>query len=311
MSRVVVFGSINVDQSTFVDHIPVRGETIVGSGDPERRLGGKGANQAIAARRLGSDVALVGAVGADDAGAWVLSRLRENRIDLDQVSTLPAMTGRATILITAEGDNAIVVNNGANAAMTVPDRFGEVLAGAGALLVQFELPLTAVAGAVTAAVERGLLTVTNAAPMVSVWSEELGIVLRGTHVLIVNEIEADQLAALAGISAVDSRSLARSLRTLGPDTVIITRGDDGLLAVDSVREVAIEAMRVDVVDTTGAGDACCAAITVGLLSGHDLAGATELGNAAGAYSVGRRGTAESFGGMPQLERMLTKAEARR
>jgi ribokinase len=310
MSRVVVFGGINVDESTFLDHIPLRGETIVGSSAPEPRVGGKGANQAIAARLLGSDVALVGAVGADDAGAWVLSRLRDNGVDVDRVCTLPAMTGRATIFITAEGDNAIVVNSGANAAMTTSDGLREVLTGADALLVQFELPLAAVARAVTAAVKRGLLTVTNAAPMVPAWSEELGIVLLGTRVLIVNEIEADQLAALAGIASPDSLLLARSLRNLGPDTVIITRGQDGLLAVDSVCEVAIDAMRVDVVDTTGAGDACCAAITVALLNGHDLAGAVELGNAAGAYSVGRGGAAESFGKMPQLEHMLTKTEAR-
>jgi ribokinase len=307
LSRIVVFGSINIDESTQVDHIPVTGETIVGIGSPRAGIGGKGANQAIAASVLGDDVKLVGAVGSDDVGAWAVSRLRDHRVDTAGVLTDAGATGRAIILITAEGDNAIVVTSGANATVTIPEGLDGALAEADGLLVQFELPLPAVAGAVRRAWQRGLLTVTNAAPMVAAWSDDLEVILQHSSVLIVNEIEAAQLAALAGLDAADIGVLGTALLTLGPQTVIITRGGDGVLATDADGQVAVSALSVDVVDTTGAGDACCAAITVALLAVGDLAAAIALGNAAGAHSVGRSGTAESFGSLAEIERLRDSA----
>ncbi len=282
-------GSINQDFVLQVERRPEPGETVT---DAELALfpGGKGANQAIAAARLGARVAMLGRVGEDTFGAGLVKNLRDNNVDTSQVEAiLEAPTGSAFITVTPDGENAIVVSPGANR------RFGpdEVEAASGdlrearVLVAQLEVHVEAVEAAARIVSGNGGRLLFNTAPLREV-SEDL---LRLCDPLVVNQHEA---AFLLGDDAQDPEEIARKLLDLGPSSVVVTLGAAGavLKTGDSTRRFSTP--EVEAVDTTGAGDAFVGALAAKLASDTPLEEAVPYAVLAGTFAVTRSGAQGSL-----------------
>lgn len=269
MGRVVVVGSLNIDLVTRVERHPRPGETLMGDG-LQRLAGGKGANQAVAARLAGADVAMVGCVGDDDGGAAYVARLTALGIDCTGVRTVAGTpTGHALVTVDAAGENAIVVVAGANAELTAVDLAAlHRLEPGDVVLAQMEVPPAVTAEAVRRAAARGARAVLNLAPYAGLPPD----VVAAAHPVVVNEHEALQLA--------DSG--------LVPATMVVTFGAAGA-SWDGDRSTGPQVPAADVVDTTGAGDAFCGALAAALAGGADRRTALESALAAGAAAVTRRG----------------------
>jgi len=261
---IVVVGSANVDLVVPVDRLPAPGQTVLGR-DHLRVAGGKGANQAVAAARLGCRVAMIGRVGDDDHGRQLLASLDEAGVDRSLVRLTPQTpSGIALITVDDAGENTIAVSPGANARLTAADVTdgAAVLRGAAVTLVQLEIDQEAVAAAVELA---GGIVVLNPAPA-TVLADR---VLRGVDVLVPNRSE---LAKLAGVAEPGdlAGSLAAARRLPGDAAVVVTLGSEGALVIDGDHVVHVPALEVDAVDATGAGDAFCGALADGLARGLTL-----------------------------------------
>jgi ribokinase len=264
---VVVVGSINADLVVTVDRLPAAGETVIG-GRFARHGGGKGANQAVAAARAGASVRFVGAVGDDDFGAAALAELEREGVDVGAVARLGGEpTGVALIAVDREGRNQIAVASGANARVDGA-RIGALAAG-DVCLLGFEVPDAAVVAGARAAAQAGARIVLNPAP-----ARTLPEALHGSGAVVTPN--AGEAKALGG-----AREIAA--RTGGP--VIVTLGADGALLLDGERETAIPAPAVDVVDTTGAGDAFNGVLAAGLAAGLELEDAARRAVEAATASV--------------------------
>jgi ribokinase len=264
VGRVVVVGSLNVDSVVTVERHPKPGETVLG-GDLQTLFGGKGANQAVAAARVGADVAMVGRVGDDAFGSRYIDRLRELGIDVAAVQIdRDRVTGHAAIAVAADGENTIIVSPGANAAVTTEDlALVDALGPGDVLLAQLELDLGVVSDAARRASEAGARVVLNLAPYADLPED----VLELADPVVVNEHEAELLEH-AGL-------MTRSL--------LVTLGGEGA----RWDGVAVPAAPVDrVVDTTGAGDAFCGALAAALASGASREDALRAAATAGAEAVG-------------------------
>ena len=265
MGRVVVVGSLNVDLVTHVERHPKPGETVRGSG-LERLAGGKGANQAVAASTAGASVAMVGCVGSDDAGSAYVTRLLAFGVDVSAVRVQPdCPTGHALITVDEAGENSIVVVAGANAAVAVEDL--EVLGSVGpgdVVLLQLEIPPAVVAAAVRRAAARGARVILNLAPYA--WLPPDVVALADP--VVVNEHEALLLA--------DSEAL--------PASVVVTFGAAGAVwDGDQLTGPVVDGD--EVLDSTGAGDAFCGALSAALVAGAGRHEALKTALAAGADAV--------------------------
>jgi ribokinase len=263
---IVVFGSINVDLLVPVAHLPSPGETVLG-GDYRIAPGGKGANQAVAARRAGSEVAMVGAVGSDAFAEIALSLLRQDGVDLSHVATGDRPTGCATITIDAVGENQIAVSSGANFTVTagqVPDR---LLGPETVLVLQREVPMPENAALIRRARERRACIVLSLAPAGSIDPAKPDDI----DIIVANEREAMALDADA------SRRLRQAL--------IVTRGGAGAIAyLADGTTLEIPALKITPVDTTGAGDTFAGVLAAGLDHGLPLDAALRRASAAAALT---------------------------
>jgi ribokinase len=260
---IVVVGSLNLDLVVRVARLPGPGETVSG-GDVFRNPGGKGANQAVAAARLGRGVAMVGCVGDDQAGRELLASLRADGVGTAHVRAVGGVpSGRAFITVSDDGENQIVVSPGANARLTPEDvgAAGSALRAAAVTLLQLEVPLEAVAAAVRAAGGRVVL---NPAPVRALPSELLGEI----DVLVPNRVELAQLAASPVPGTVEEA--AGLAGRLPARAVVVTLGADGVLVVEQGRASHVPAVPVRPVDTTAAGDAFCGGLADGLAGGAAL-----------------------------------------
>ena len=283
--RVVVVGSINLDHSLRVARHPRPGETVSGS-DLQSASGGKGANQAVAAARLGSGVRLLGAVGADIAGGAALASLTAAGVDVSGVQSVAGQaTGQAFICVSAEGENTIVVAAGANAALR-PDRLA--LAGAGVVLCQLETPRDTVAAALEGARAVGAVAMLNAAPC-EPWARDL---VPLCDMLIVNETE---LAELGGGEGADPAAAARRLGMRADQSLVVTLGANGAAAFSGGAVVHVPGRPARVVDSTGAGDCFCGVLAALLAEARELPEALALANIAASLSVEHAG---AQAGMP-------------
>lgn len=290
--RVVAIGSVNVDLFAHVRRHPVPGETVLGTG-VHRAPGGKGANQALAARLQGAEVALVGAVGDDPDADVALALLRESGVDLSGVTVLGGNpTGLAIITVSEDGENTIVVVSGANAALPLDHALDAVAAlrPGDIVLVQGELTDELTSRCVAAAADRGHRVVYNLAPYREVGTDSL---VRADP-LVVNEVEADAVARLLGIVDGDEERTATGLVAAGIRSVAITLGARGCLVADASGSTMLPARPVATVDTTGAGDAFTGAVAARLAAGDSLRAAAAHGNKVAAYAVGRRGAQPSY-----------------
>lgn len=278
---ILVLGSANADLVVGVDRRPGPGETVLGS-DITVLPGGKGANTAVAAGRLGAKVGFLGAVGADAYGDLLVDSMRAAGVDVSLVRRSRRPTGIAYITVTPDGENSIVVSPGANAGLTEDDVDRAPIAAARVLVASLEVPVPVVEHAV--AVAGAARPVVNLAPATHLSP----ITLSTVDPLIVNEHEAAWLLDTSG--PVDPQRLL----DLGPRSVVITLGARGAVLADGSGVHEVAAPMVTPVDTTGAGDAFTGALAVGLASGQDLVCAAELAVRVAAVSVTRRGAQPSY-----------------
>jgi ribokinase len=283
---VVVVGSVNVDLVVAAERLPGRGETVLAR-RLERHGGGKGANAAVAAARLGAEARLVAAVGGDDLGREALAELRQEGVHVDGVSAVPdEPTGAALIVVDGSGDNQIAVGAGANAALTpegVRQGLGQALDRAGCLLVSLEISHEAVRAAVEAGRERGLPVVVDPAPA---RASVLELASFGP-IFTPNAGEAHRLTGEAD----KSRAAAALARRTGAP-VIVTDGSEGALLLERTGAAPLglpAPSGVAVVDTTGAGDTFSGALATRIAAGDGLRAAAGFAVAAGACAVRARG----------------------
>lgn len=313
---IVVLGSVNMDLVVSVTRRPAPGETVLG-GEYATHPGGKGANQAVAAARLGGRVSFVGRVGNDAFGGELKESLRRAGVDVARLRVSAGSSGVAFIQVDGAGQNSIVVSPGANARVTARDLNGG-LKGAAVLLLQLEIPLRSALEAAAAAREAGLAVVLNAAPAVRLTREQLSCV---TH-LLVNELEAATLLGEPS-SAVLREPVGAAGRltelvpcvvvTLGERGAAFARrglgGDGGLLEAG-----AVPAFNVNAVDTTGAGDAFVGAFALEVARGGgraaDLEGAVRFASAAGGVAASRAGAQPSLPSAPEVEALLASGSLR-
>jgi ribokinase len=289
---VVVVGSVNADLVVRVRELPAPGETVTG-GVFARHGGGKGGNQAVAAARLGASVRFVGAVGADDLGEEALGLLAGEGVDVSGAARLADVpTGVAVIVVDERGENQIAVASGANGALTaahVSDALA--LAGRGVVLLGHEVPPEVVSEGVRAARDAGWTAILNPAPARELIDDLAGVILTPN---------ADEARRLAGEGDVEAAANALAERTRAP--VLVTLGADGALLVRDGTAERIPAPRVQVVDTTGAGDTVNGALAADLAAGRELGGAARFALAAAALSTRVAGAREGMPRRDEVER---------
>jgi ribokinase len=299
MSRIAVVGSANVDLTTFTSRFPRAGETILGDRF-ELGWGGKGANQAVAARLCGAEVSMIACVGDDLFGPGTIENLASRGIDTTHIRRVPGVSsGVAPIFVAPDGANRILVVKGANDALTPADidAAAPMLSQADCILLQFEIPLDVVAYTVRFARQRGLRCIVNPAP-----AQRLDLsAFAGVDYLIPNETETEAITGLPLRSIDDARACGAHLIAQGLRAVIITLGARGALLARADRTDLLPGYAVDVTDTTGAGDAFVGSFAAFLCEGHPEPEAIARANLYAALSTMRPGTQKSFVTRDQFE----------
>jgi ribokinase len=293
---VLVIGSLNMDLVARCEHLPRTGQTVFGT-DFFTAAGGKGANQAVAAARLGARVTMAGCVGDDRFGHDLVAGLRRDGVRSDAVRTVAHPTGTALITIAADGANTIVVISGANAACdtALVDRALADADGPGILLLQHEIPEAANAHAIRAARAAGWFIVLNPAPARPIGRDLLALI----DIIVPNETEA---AALTGSS--DPHEAARHLLAQGACAALITLGGDGALYCDAGATLRCPAVAVQAVDTTAAGDAYIGALAVALAEDRSVADSLDFAAVAAGLAVTRLGAQPSLASREEVGRFI-------
>lgn len=284
---IVVFGSINADIAVSVPRLPKPGETVMGAGY-QVFAGGKGANQALAARRAGGEVALVGAVGNDAFKSVALSLVTAGGVVLSGVAETSSPTGIATITIDARGENQIAVACGANA-MADPKQLERLLSFGDTLLLQYELPIEVVVAAAVIGRSKDAQVLLNAAPAGPISNALAPLV----NLLVVNEHEAATIAAGMKLPP-EPHAFALGYADRWRAIVVVTLGPNGAIAASHGKLVRVEAPRVEVVDTTAAGDTFVGTLAVLLREGASLSEAVRYAVAAGSLAVEQSGAQPSI-----------------
>lgn len=307
MSTVVCIGSLNVDLVFQVDRMPVSGESVTGHG-LERHLGGKGLNQALAAARAGSSVALVGAVGNDDGGAWMLRELAAEGVDATGIATVDGPSGTALIEVDATGANRIVVIPGANGAVT--EEFAEAqvsrLAPAAVALAPLEVPPAAILGAMRAAKNAGMTTILNPAPVPADGIPD-GL-LDLCDIVIPNEHEATSITGI-DVHDVDSAIAAgRALMAAGAGSAVVTLGARGAAWVTPDASGHVPTYAVQAIDTVAAGDAFCGNLAAALADGVEWQTALRRACAGGALATTVAGASPSLPRLADVNTLIATGE---
>jgi ribokinase len=302
---IAVVGSLNIDIVARVARFPMPGETVSATSYQES-LGGKGANQAVAAARAGSAVEFVGRVGADRAGDALRVRLDESGVDTTHVTQdSGGSSGSALIAVDNRGENTIIVIPGVNANLQPADvqAASEVIERCSILLLQLEIPLETVQYAAALAQSTGTTVILNPSPSQELPSSLLDLV----DILVPNEEEVGYLTGMG--SPVDPTSAAGMLCSNGVKAVVITLGRRGAAIVDGNGETDIHAYDVDVIDSTGAGDAFVGNLAAALDAGQSLAEAAQFASAAAALSVQAAGAQSSMPSKAETETFIARMEA--
>ncbi len=290
---VVVIGSINHDRTQYVAALPGAGETAIARREVVG-LGGKGANQAVAAARAGARTAMIGAVGDDEEGVSALRVLIDNGVDVGGVRHVDRRTGLATIAVDAEGENTIIVTSGANAAPLDEERTAQVVARAAVVVTQGEIPSRMIDTAAALAQRSAVRFVLNLAPFAVLANETLA----AADPLVLNESEAGALLRRGVHELADVHEAAQAAGEIvrrGVRSVVITLGGAGAVVARDASVHHVPALEgADVIDTTGAGDAFVGAMCAALSRGEPLGAAAEWGTIAAGLVVTREGAIRSY-----------------
>jgi ribokinase len=303
--RIGVVGSSNIDLVTYVERMPVWGETIAAPRF-EMNHGGKGANQAVAAGKLGAEVVMVSKVGDDMLGEGVLSNFKETNVGAAHVRRAPAQpTGTATILVNASGDNCILIVKGANGDLTPADveGAGEDLKTCDLILTQLEVPLETVYAALRFGKLHGVKTALNPAPALRSLDVER---VRDASFLTPNETELAILTGMPVDSEDEIAAAARSVIAKGVETVIVTLGSRGSLLATPQGLRRIAPVKVQAVDSTGAGDAFIGSFARYYAAGLGLDAALDRATRYAADSVTKRGAQKSYATEAEFEAFCAK-----
>ena len=309
---IVVVGSLNADLTIYCERLPLPGETVHGNGFAVNP-GGKSANQAVAASRLGARVRLVGAVGDDSNGRMLLSSASGAGVDVRHVRTAAAETGVAVIAVDAAGENNIIISAGANGTLAPADvaAAADAIRGAAVVCLCLEVGMETVLAAAQAGHDAGATVVLNLSPYAEIPQRLAEL----TDVLLVNAHEASQLldsAEIPGSSgdAGDWEAVRLRFAGRGLQRVLVTLGADGSVVLDSLADagqqlVQIAPIQVNAVDTTGAGDAFTGAVAARLAAGASLADAAAFASIAAALATTRKGTQAAYPDEDDVRRVLT------
>lgn len=299
---VTVVGSYAVGMTLRTDRIPVPGETRHGS-DFDLGPGGKGSNQAIQAARLGADVELITSLGRDRFGEEALTLYAAESVGTTYTLRTDRSTGVGFIIVDADGQNVIVIDMGANHELRPAhvEAARERLARSDVVLTQLEVPADVALSALRLGREAGVLTVLNPAPARPIPLAELG----GIDIVTPNHGELRILQGLPADAAADDLDLCCRLLDAGVGTVVLTRGEEGALIVRGDGELAVPAYPVEVVDSTGAGDAFSATLATSLASGLELESAVRRAAAAGALACTRLGVVPSLATAAAIDALAT------
>jgi len=295
MKKITVAGSINTDLVSFAKRFPELGETINGTGF-EIHQGGKGANQAVAAAKAGGYVEMIGAVGTDFFGDFLIGKLNEAGVKTGMIKKIDGTSGVANIWVDGSGENSIILDAGANGKISrsfLADSWS-VIKDAAFLMLQLEIPFDAVMDGAKMAHENGIKVVLDPAPARQLPDDLLNCI----DYITPNEIELSQIA--------DGRSITdkiQNLQSKGPH-VIVKAGSKGVYIVEDGKLLNLEAFKVKAVDTTGAGDCFNGTMTVALSEGMDLKHACIFAMAASALSVTRKGAGSSFPSRAEIQKFL-------
>jgi ribokinase len=302
MNKILVIGSLNTDLVVRAPRFPSPGETIQGE-NLVTIPGGKGANQAVAAARLGAQVAMIGRVGADAFGSTLINNLKQNKVDADRVTKDgSSATGSAVIVVDSQGQNSIILSPGANAKVTPSDINPGSFSGSSLLLLQFEIPIETVIHSANLAKEKGLLVLLNPAPAHNLPDD----LLRTADYILPNETE---LGILTGKPVYDLASVGTaglSLLARGAKNIIVTLGAQGALIVNRDGAKLIPSFKVNVVDTTAAGDAFIGGVAVGLSNGKSLEDAVQYACACGALAVTKFGAQPSMPTADDVNKLINR-----
>ncbi len=300
---ILVFGSLNMDLVARVPRLPLPGETLAGDRFTTSP-GGKGANQAVAAAKLGAETILIGRVGEDSFGRDLVSHLQNCGVNGDAITLDPnTSTGIAQILVDDGGQNQIVIVGGANATVGQDElsRLKDRLPQAQLLLLQLEIPLEQVIAAAQLAKAAGVTTILDPAPAPD---QLLPSLYQAVDILTPNETEASRLVGFPVTDPGSAAIAAKTLQQRGTPTVIITLGDRGAVCATPSEQFWAPALPIQAVDTVAAGDAFNGAIAVALLENRPLVDAVRWATAAAAIACTRPGAQSSLPDRPSVEQIL-------
>ena len=284
--KIVVIGSTNTDMTAFCDRMPLPGETVFGN-DFVMGPGGKGANQAVAAKRLGGDVSFICKVGNDIFGENTIRHFKEEGLDVSGIMASSKPSGVALIIVDKTAENSIVVASGANNDYTEEDirKCRPAIESCDIILLQLEIPVPAVLEAARMAHELGKTVVLNPAPASNIPEE----IFKYISLFIPNETELEKYSGMPVKDEESARAAAKCLMDKGVGNIIVTMGSKGSLICKGDTAIFVKAHKVEAVDTTGAGDCYCGSLCVGLSEGMTLQEAAEFASKASALSVMKPG----------------------
>lgn len=299
-NRILVIGSSNTDMTVRSATLPKPGETVLG-GDFRMGPGGKGANQAVAARLLGGEVTFVCKLGRDMFGEGASKHYESCGLDTSKILWSDKPSGVALITVDSKAENSIVVASGANADMTVTDidSVADIIKSSGILLLQLEIPMDAVVHAAEIAYNAGVQVVLNPAPAAVLPAE----LLKCVSILILNETEASAISGIDINNFETAAAAAERLKGMGVREVIITMGSRGSVVCDGDCTF-VPAVKVNAVDTTAAGDTFCGGVCVALSEGKDLLEAVKFATAASSIAVQRPGAQDSIPNRCEVDKLL-------
>ena len=302
MPDILVVGSLNADLVVRAPRFPQPGETISGE-DLHIIPGGKGGNQAVAAARQGASVSMLGGVGSDSFGPELINNLKQNHVDTSHVQVdSHAATGTAIIVVDSTGQNSIVLSPGANGKVSPADVNAVSFSGYKLLLLQHEIPIETVYSAAQRAKESGVRVLLNPAPA-RTWPDEL---LSLPDFILPNETELSLLTNQPVHDIASAENAARILLERGAQNVIVTLGANGALIVSSQQVTHVNTYKVEVVDTTAAGDAFIGGFASALLQNRSLEEAVRYGCACGALATTKFGAQPSLPTKTEVEEFLNQ-----